>query len=186
MSRLHRKASPNRPARTRVHVETDPETLREIRLCHSMPTHKARKIVPFVRQNACAMLNVLDLRGVELSILLVPDPRMRELNRNWRNLNRVTNVLSFPQLEPEQVEDLTEGERPATTPEDQPVLLGDVVLAPTTVARRAGRCRAFWPQLKEALAHGILHLCGHDHRRPAERKRMRSAQSRLLKKLPAR
>jgi probable rRNA maturation factor len=163
-------------------VETDPEAIREMQTCQSVPVHKARKVEPFVRHSARAMLTVLNLRGVELSILLVADPRMRKLNRNWRNLDRVTNVLSFPQLEPEQVEDLTEGQRPANVPSGKPVLLGDVVLAPVTVARRAGGCRAFWPQLKQTLAHGILHLCGHDHRRTAERRRMRSAESRLLRK----
>lgn len=183
MTRPRPKSKAQPAARTKVRVAAHPGTLPELCGQKFVSGRFARTVSAFVQKSARAMLGALDLRGVELSVLLVPDTRMRELNRLWRNLDRVTNVLSFPQLEPEQVEDLTRGERPATPPPGQPVLLGDVVLALTTIARRAGTNRALMPGLAQALAHGLLHLCGHDHRRPAARKRMRQAEARLLEKL---
>lgn len=102
------------------------------------------------------------LRGAEhLSLSIVTDREMRSLNRGWRGKDRPTDVLSFPL-----------GERGA---------LGDVVISLDT-ARRQARGGG-WPlalELRRLLAHGILHLRGHDHGEAGEARRMAAAERRLL------
>jgi probable rRNA maturation factor len=119
-----------------------------------------------LRRRAERMLDELGLRDVELSLAVVNDRAMRWLNRTYRQQDRPTDVLAFAMAEGEPA--------PATRPE----LLGDVVLSVDT-ARRQARARKI-PLLDELtllLAHGLLHLCGHDHQsRGAEREMDARAQ----------
>jgi probable rRNA maturation factor len=96
-----------------------------------------------------------------LSLSLVGDREMRELNRDWRGQDRPTDVLSFPQLE-----------RGA---------LGDVVISLDTARRQARE--GGWPlsvELRRLLAHGIAHCRGHDHQRPREARKMAAAEEAML------
>jgi len=113
-------------------------------------------------------LALLDLSGVELSILVVTDRGIRTLNRSWRRKDRPTDVLSFPAGAPLPG---SSGLR----------LLGDVVLSLDT-ARRAARAhrRTLASELDLYLAHGLLHLLGHDHHRAADARRMGALEARLL------
>ncbi len=89
----------------------------------------------------------------ELTIALVGDRKMRDLNRQFRGLNRVTDVLSFP----------ADHDGPAVG--DVP-LLGDVVIATGRAARQARA--AGWTdaqEVKRLALHGLLHLLGYDHER---------------------
>jgi len=107
-------------------------------------------------------------RGRELSVLLVGPARSRSLNRRYRGKDRATNVLSFPPAA---------GVPPA-------LLLGDLVICPQVLAREAreqGKAvRAHWMHL---VIHGVLHLVGYDHERPAEARRMERREIRLLRTL---
>jgi len=98
------------------------------------------------------MLAILANGSAELSIVLVDDERMRRLNREYRGIDRPTDVLAFAQ---------TEGESgPPTTP----LLLGDVVVSVPTAMRQAHvHSRALLDELTTLLAHGLLHLFGYDH-----------------------
>lgn len=85
----------------------------------------------------------------ELSILLTNDAEQRQLNHAWRKLDKTTNVLSFPQIEPFA---------PLTG------LLGDVVLARETLAAEAkAEHKDFADHFAHLLAHGFLHILGYDH-----------------------
>src|SRR5437764_15337133 len=100
-----------------------------------------------VRRRAAKMLAALDLGAVELSVALVDDATIRELNATWRGKNRPTDVLAFA---------LREGRELAPTAVEA---LGDVVISVPTAARQAQRRRR--PLLDEVtmlLAHGLLHL----------------------------
>jgi probable rRNA maturation factor len=83
----------------------------------------------------------LDAAGVEdghIGVQVVGPERIRELNREHRNVNRSTDVLAFP---------IDEG-----APADGLRELGDVVVCPEECS-----------DLREAVVHGVLHLCGYDH-----------------------
>lgn len=117
------------------------------------------------------MLSELGLTGVELSVVLADDATVRALNRDYRQIDRPTDVLSFQQGDL----DLRRG-----APKGPVGLLGDVVISVPTAARQAKRRRR--PLLDEItmlLAHGILHLCGYDHLTDAQELEM-NARARSL------
>ena len=89
----------------------------------------------------------------EVSILIVDDVRIQELNRDYLQRDNPTNVISFS---------MQEGE---TVPL-HPHLLGDVVISADTTARDASEVGcSFESELYFLLLHGILHLLGYDHER---------------------
>jgi len=114
-------------------------------------------------------LEKLGLSGQELSISLVGDRAIRRLNRTWRKKDKATDVLSFP----------AEG-GPKGMPGPSP--LGDVVISLDTAQRRAKEdARPLAAELARYLAHGVLHLLGHDHERSAaEARRMFALEEKLL------
>jgi probable rRNA maturation factor len=104
-----------------------------------------------------------------VSVLLVDDAAMAELNRAYRGVAGPTDVLAFP---------MTEGPFGRLDGD----LLGDVVISMETAARQAGKgdLRA---ELALLMVHGILHLLGHDHGTPTERRTMWRRQAALLAQL---
>ena len=146
-----------------------------------------------LRARARRYLAALGCDGVEVSVLVVRDAAIRRLNSAWRGRDRATDVLSFPAVAP--VADpggagarATGGARGGAGPRaggrgtGEPLRpLGDVVLSHDTarrVARREGR--RVEDELGRYLAHGLLHLLGYDHRRPAEARRMAAAEDALV------
>ncbi len=105
-----------------------------------------------VKRRAAKMIAALELGAVELSVALVDDAAIRELNRAFRGKDRPTDVLAFAQREGESLAPV------AREP------LGDVIISLPAAARQARARRA--PLLDEVtmlLAHGLLHLLGWDH-----------------------
>jgi probable rRNA maturation factor len=118
-------------------------------------------------RRARAMLEILQLKDRELSILLTGDNQIQKLNRIYRKKNRPTDVLAFAQHEGEL------GDR-----SDR--LLGDVVVSIPTARRQAdARKRDLVSEVTMLLAHGLLHLLGWDHQTDAEDRRMRLETNRL-------
>ncbi len=104
----------------------------------------------------------------ECSILLVDDAAMADLNHAYRGATGPTDVLAFP---------MTEGRFGAMSPD----LLGDVVISAETARRQARSARGgLRAELALLLVHGILHLLGHDHGTPGERRRMWQKQQMIL------
>jgi probable rRNA maturation factor len=110
----------------------------------------------------------LKLSGVELSLSLVRDSEMKELNALWRRRNETTDVLSFPG-----------GEMPGPGRR----VLGDVIISIET-ARSAARefDSSLEDELDLYLAHGLLHLLGYDHHSPPEARKMEALERKLLKR----
>ena len=99
------------------------------------------------------ILNALGCPDSEVSILIVDDARIQELNRDYLQRDKPTNVISFSMLE---------GEETSLHPQ----LLGDVVISADTAARDAAEADTpFENELYFLLLHGILHLLGYDHER---------------------
>lgn len=87
---------------------------------------------------------------VAVDITLTDDAEQQRLNRTWRGKDAPTNVLAFP------------GDGP--TAPDAPRILGDVVLALSTIRREAiEQEKPFADHLRHLVVHGVLHLLGHDH-----------------------
>jgi len=87
----------------------------------------------------------------EISIVILDDQEMAQLNKTYRGINKPTNVLAFP---------MQEGEFSEITPG----LLGDVVISMETAEREAVTARiSLEERTSQLLIHGILHLLGFDH-----------------------
>jgi probable rRNA maturation factor len=135
-----------------------------VRSDHRQGAYAAR----LLRQRARGFLAQLSLEDVELSIVVTTDARIHTLNRKWRKVDRPTDVLSFPA-----------GEGPTLPGERR--WLGDVVISLDTARRRAREDgRPLAGELSRYLAHGLLHLLGHDHHEPKEAARMAKAEAMLL------
>jgi probable rRNA maturation factor len=128
----------------------------------------AEKQVTRLRRSARRFLRTLGLEDVELSVLLTDDPGIRALNRSWRRKDRPTDVLSFPA-----------GTASPGLPGPRP--LGDVILSLDTARQQArAHRRPLAQELDLYLAHGLLHLLGHDHHRRRDAQRMAVLEARLL------
>ncbi len=110
----------------------------------------------------------------EVTIALVTDREIRQLNRRYRRMDRPTDVLSFPALEqPRGRPEPRRGTKPAN-------YLGDIAVA-TGVARRQAReaGHSYGTELRVLALHGLLHLLGYDHHRADDRGRMLRLEARL-------
>jgi len=123
--------------------------------------------VQTVRRAAQAALAACETVGTpDLSVALSNDAELRELNRIWRGKDRPTNVLAFPSGA------VAAGGRSP---------LGDIILAFETVALEAERGRvAVSDHLSHLVVHGVLHLLGYDHEKPADARRMEGLEVRVL------
>ena len=123
------------------------------------------------------ILQLLKLEESELSIVLVSDEGIHNLNREYRDIDRPTDVLSFP------LRDNDGSGWEAETP-----FLGDVVLSVETAARQAedrdkelgGVGYSTVDELTFLLVHGVLHLLGHDHMESVSAQRMEAEEKRLF------
>ena len=107
--------------------------------------------------------------AAELSIVLTDDEQQRALNRDWRGIDKSTNVLSFPQIEPFGP---VEG------------LLGDVLLARETLEREAVDLGvSFEDHFTHLMVHGFLHILGYDHMDDDEALVMESLETQILASL---
>ena len=107
--------------------------------------------------------------AAEVSLVLTDDAEQRILNRDWRGIDKSTNVLSFPQIEP-----------------FAPVsgLLGDIILARETLSREAEEQGVtFDDHFTHLVVHGFLHLLGYDHMDDDEALAMESLETQILASL---
>ncbi len=96
-------------------------------------------------------------KDVELSVILVGEGRIRELNRLHRGFDEVTDVIAFPQMSPGEL--ALERERDAPGPEP----LGDIAICLPVAAREAReRGESLGGELALLGLHGLLHLLGHE------------------------
>lgn len=103
---------------------------------------------------------------------------MRALNAAHRGQDVPTDVLSFPLYEPQAFERRSHT-RWRLRPDGEP-LLGDIVISLDAARRQAAAYDApLEREIERLLIHGILHLCGHDHEKAAERREMEREERRL-------
>jgi probable rRNA maturation factor len=108
----------------------------------------------------------------ELSVVMVDEPAMEQLHRQWMDEPGPTDVLSFP------MDELRPG---ADGQDSRPGLLGDVVVCPQVAARQAQTAgHSTGEEMLLLTTHGILHLLGYDHAESAEEKEMFELQRTLL------
>ena len=123
-----------------------------------------------IEQQIGKVLISLDCNEHEISILFIGDQGIRDLNHQFRNIDRSTDVLSFPQILAGELE-----------------IPGALVLGDVAISLETARCQSeehglsFEEELTLLLIHGILHLLGYDHEvSDQEEERMRSKTRELF------
>ena len=115
-----------------------------------------------------------DVGEAELAVMLTDDSGIRTLNGNWRGIDKPTNVLSFPALQPTG----------ARKPGDAPRMLGDIAIAYQTTRREADEeQKPFRHHLSHLAVHGFLHLIGYDHEKDADAEAMEALEIEILAQL---
>ena len=135
--------------------------------------------IPQLHRFAQAALTALRCEDrCELSIALTHDAEIHRLNREYRKIDRPTDVLSFALLEAETPSPIS------TADAELPLVLGDVILSTETTQRQAEeRGHSFERELSILLIHGILHLLGHDHETDDEAREMEALEHRLINEI---
>ncbi|WP_058990037.1 rRNA maturation RNase YbeY [Anaerococcus rubeinfantis] len=128
------------------------------------------------------ILEVLKLENVdekkcEISLSFVDEEKIRQLNKDFRSIDRVTDVLSFP------IEDFFNEDR-KTLLEKPYLMLGDVVIC-LDVARKQAKYlgHSFEREIMYLTCHSILHLLGYDHIEENDKKIMRAKEKEVMKNL---
>jgi probable rRNA maturation factor len=111
-----------------------------------------------------------DFKNRMLAVLLTDDAAMRQLNAQWRNIDKPTNVLSFP---------------PAANGQAGAVKsLGDIAIAYETAAQEADvEAKPFADHLSHLAVHGFLHLLGYDHDNESQAEEMERLERAILARL---
>lgn len=122
-----------------------------------------KKLEPRIKTMTIKLLNLTKKSSFFVSVYLVDNTTMRNLNRRHRRQNKVTNVLAFP------------APKDFRLPPKTPNALGEIYLAPDYIKKEGAD-----PIL--LLVHGFLHLLGFDHIKKNDRIKMENLEARLLNK----
>ena len=127
------------------------------------------RLAPRLRALVLQVLRDEGRRAGEIAVVLSDDELLRQINRDWRGIDRATDVLSFAydEREPDA----------ATRP-----VRGDLLISMNRVHAQAKRYRVSpGSELTRLVVHGTLHLCGHDHARAGERTHMRAREESAMR-----
>ncbi len=122
----------------------------------------------------------LELEGakcdVDLSVVVTDNENIREINNEQRNIDRATDVLSFPGYEKDEWNELKKKE--------ELVYIGDIVISKEKVEEQAKEYgHSFEREFCYLVAHGMLHLMGYDHMVDSDKVIMRGKEEEIMKKL---
>lgn len=142
----------------------------EVQIGNRQSIHRISK--KKIRQTASVILNALGYPDAELSILIVDDQQIAQLNRQYLNREGPTNVIAFS-MRQGQFSDIA------------PNLLGDVVISADNAHREAQNAGiSMQTRFDQLLIHGTLHLLGYDHENTeAQARKMEEKNNELLKLL---
>ncbi|MCX7842635.1 MAG: rRNA maturation RNase YbeY [Clostridia bacterium] len=118
----------------------------------------------------------------EVSFMLVDNEAIREINKEYRHIDKATDVLSFPMV------DMVEGEIINDTGDfdldEELLVLGDIVISMEKVAEQSQSYgHSFERELAFLASHGLFHLLGYDHQDEEHEKRMLEKQEAVLQQL---
>jgi probable rRNA maturation factor len=118
-----------------------------------------------VRDAIAAAAAALSTEDGEVSVVLTDDETIRTLTREWRKIDKPTNVLSFP--------------APANAGGEK--MYGDIVVAYETLVREChDEDRVFLHHLAHLTVHGFLHLFGYDHQTDSDADAMEALESKIM------
>jgi len=138
---------------------------------------KVRLSAGSLKMAAGSVLEYMGCPNAELSVLITGDRKMRALNRQYRGMDKTTDVLSFPALEGKAVLKAVSGGEGGP-----PMVLGDIVISASRALKQSGEIgQTLDDEMVFLLVHGILHLLGYDHEgSPSEKSVMEKTQKEII------
>ncbi len=128
--------------------------------------------------NECFKTEGLDKLKLYISITLTVPEVIKEANKKYRNIDKATDVLSFPMFEKEELEELIKNNY------DVEDVLGDLIISIPKVEEQATEYgHSFERELAYMVVHGFYHLMGYDHMEENDKKEMRQKEDEVLNKL---
>lgn len=123
----------------------------------------------------CFKEEKINEKNLYVNIVLTNPENIKKINKEYRNINKETDVLSFPMFEKEELENIK------FINED---VLGDIVISIERVKQQAIEYgHSFERELAYMVVHGFYHLMGYDHMEENEKKIMRQKEENILQKL---
>ena len=123
----------------------------------------------------CFMTENLMNKNLYINIILTTPEEIRKYNKQYRNIDKETDVLSFPIFEKEEIEKIQKNGN------EVPEVLGDLIISMKQVARQAEEYgHSFERELAYMLVHGFYHLMGYDHIEEEDKKEMRLKEENIL------
>ena len=114
-----------------------------------------------------------------ITVTLTTKENIKEINKEYRNIDRATDVLSFPMFEKDELE-----EKIKNNDFDHEDVLGDLVISIEKVKEQAEEYgHSFERELSYMLVHGFYHLMGYDHIKEEDKKKMRPKEEKILNDL---
>ena len=128
--------------------------------------------------NKCFEVEDLLDKNIYVSILYTTPNEIQEYNKEYRNIDRATDVLSFPMFEKDEVQKLKQEKSVATD------VLGDIIINLSQVKMQSDEYgHSFERELAYMLVHGFYHLMGYDHIKEEDKKEMREKEEAILNEL---
>lgn len=125
--------------------------------------------------NECFKEEGLDKKQLYINVVLTNPENIKKINKEQRNIDKETDVLSFPMFEKEEISKI---------PDNIVDVLGDIVVSVKKVQEQAKEYgHSFERELSYMVVHGFYHLMGYDHMEENDKMKMREKEENILNKL---
>lgn len=156
---------------------TDYEDDTKIEKYNSFLTEYKEKINKIIEE--ALKLNDINIENVYLGIGVVKPEEIQRLNNEFRNIDKVTDVLSFPIFTEEELKNVEE-----IYINEEELSIGDIVICLEVIEKQAEEYgTGFNREMLYMITHGICHLLGFDHIEAEDKVRMRDMEEKILSKL---
>lgn len=121
---------------------------------------------------------------LSIEVIISDKEEIKRLNAEFRKIDRVTDVLSFPTLDGIRGKSLQKADYPYDCDEEGNLFLGSIVICKEVAAEQAEEFgHSFERELFYLTTHGVCHLLGYDHMTEEDKAQMREKEERVLQKL---
>lgn len=137
----------------------------------SLDQKRIRSLINYIINSLTLKLTEKKINDCEVSILVTNNFHIKKLNLKYKNLNKETNVLSFPQDSFKKILDNREKIN----------LIGDIVISIEKIEEEAKKySKRFEERLAHMIIHGLLHLLGYNHQKAEARKKMEKIEREMM------
>lgn len=126
----------------------------------------------------CFSVEKLENKNVTMNVILTTPEVIQNINKEYRHVDKATDVLSFPMFEKEEIATIQKKGSPI------PEILGDIVISVEQVRKQAEEYgHSFERELAYMVVHGFYHIIGYDHMEEEEKTEMRQKEEAILSKI---